>query len=151
METSSTVGTRGKWLVSSLTFGLACVFLVAFSSKVFAFESFETSLYYSLLIPNAWVRPAGVVLLISELVVALGLLYPPLRRVALMSMAVMISLFLAYALWRWVQNIPVPCHCFGALLTMTAPQALLLNLVLLTAVGWLLATIKPGSNDPLPA
>lgn len=121
---------------------LAVVFGTAALGKVARFSEFEASLIASRLVPlnQVSVICAGVVAL--EFILAAGLFLslvaPVPRQPLLCASAVLFSTFLSYALWRQVQGIQVPCHCFGFLFTLAAWQAMLMNTALLSLITALL-------------
>ena len=121
-----------KALVNHLLVGfLSMVFLAAAIAKTMSFRELEATLIASKLVPMLVVSPIGVLLLVTEYLVALLLLIPKTRLSALHAASVLCGLFAAYSTWRWMKGISVPCTCFGALFKLEPWQSLLLNTALL--------------------
>jgi uncharacterized membrane protein len=118
---------------------LALVFATAGLAKLQRFSEFEDTLLASRLVPLGWVRLAATALIVLELAVAASLFVPRTRTTALQTAALLICVFIGYSAWRWWRDIPIPCHCFGALFTLAPWQALLLNIGLLGLTTGLLA------------
>jgi hypothetical protein len=121
---------------------LALVFGTAAAAKIQGFNNFESTLIASLLVPQGWTRFGAVLIVTLEVVLTLGLFIPTLRKSSLQILAAMVSVFIGYSLWRGLQHIPIPCHCFGALFTMSPLQSVLLNLGLVSLIAWLLACLE---------
>jgi uncharacterized membrane protein YphA (DoxX/SURF4 family) len=143
-----TVAMVPRFRLSSV--GLACallalIFLTAGLAKIQRFDEFESTLVASRLVPLYQARLAATALIVLELVLAASLLHPRTRTTALQTAALLICVFIGYSAWRWMQNIPVPCHCFGVLFTMTPWQAILFNLALLGLTIWPL--VRNGAGD----
>lgn len=126
---------------------LAGVFLLAAVTKLRTFGEFAATLVAARLFPDQLVPVVGATVIILELAV-LGLLLPnPRVRQSALAIAVFLCCtFLAYSAWRWLENIQVPCHCFGTLFTLEPYQSVLLNVVLL-----LLASSLFNLHDSNPA
>lgn len=125
---------------------LALVFGTAAIAKIQGFNDFESTLVASLLVPLGWTRFGAVLIVTLEIVLTIGLFIPALRKSSLQLLAGMVSVFISYSLWRGLQHIPVPCHCFGALFTMSPLQSLLLNIGLLSLITYLLYRIEETSQ-----
>ncbi len=110
---------------------LSMVFLAAAVAKTTAFRELEATLAASKLVPVLLTSQAGVLLVVTEYLVALLLLIPKTRQPALNAATVLCSVFIAYSTWRWMQGISVPCHCFGALFKMEPWQSIVFNFCLL--------------------
>ena len=138
-----------RWRINGVFLGcfiLALVFGTAAAAKIQGFNNFESTLVASLLVPQGWTRFGAVLIVTLEVVLTIGVFIPTLRKSSLQLLAVMVSVFIGYSIWRGLQHIPIPCHCFGALFTMTPVQSLSLNLVLLIVVVWLLVKTDSPSN-----
>ena len=122
---------------------LSVVFGTASIAKLQGFNNFKSTIAGSLLVPQSMTYFVSVLIVTLEIALTLGLFIPALRRSSLQLFAGMISIFMAYSAWRGIQHIPLPCHCFGALFTMTPLQAFFLNLGLLSLVAYLLACLEP--------
>ena len=114
---------------------LSLVFLTSAVAKTRSFHELESTLAASRLVPVLLVSQAATLLLVTEFLLAFLLLLPVARRPALHASIVLVSVFAAYSTWRWMQGIPVPCHCFGRLFQLTPIQSILINLALLSVLG----------------
>lgn len=133
-----------KALVNNLLCGfLSMVFLAAAIAKTMSFRELEATLIASKLVPVLLTTQAGVLLLVTEYLMAPLLLIPKTRQPALNAVAVLCSMFLTYSTWRWMQGISVPCTCFGALLRIEPWQSILLN------IGLLATTCVCSTNPPV--
>ncbi len=140
-----------RWRIDGVLLGcivLAIVFGTAAAAKIQGFNNFESTLVASLLVSQGWTRFGAVLIVTLEVVLTIGLFIPTLRKSSLQLLAAMVSVFIGYSFWRGLQQIPIPCHCFGALFTMTPLQSLLLNLGLLSLMIWVLLKISkiPSQN-----
>ena len=88
------------------------VFLIAAIAKTATFRELEATLVASQLIPIPVVAYTAVFLLVLEYLLALLLLVPSTRRFALHAATLLICIFVAYSLWRWMQGIAVPSPLF---------------------------------------
>ena len=139
-----------RWRIDSVLLGcivLAIVFGTAAAAKIQGFNDFESTLVASLLVPQGWTRFGAVLIVTLEVVLTIGLFIPTLRKSSLQLLAAMVSVFIGYSLWRGIQHIPLPCHCFGALFTMTPLQSVLLNLGLLSLITHLLTCLEPHKKE----
>ncbi len=74
-----------------------------------------------------------------ELVLAVLLLVPKLRRIGFIASTMLMGFFSAYVAWVWFGLAGrVPCSCGGVISSLTWGQHLILNLVFLgiSVVGW---------------
>jgi hypothetical protein len=121
---------------------IAAVFSVAAVAKQRSFREFEATLQASHLVPSLALATFATTIIALEAVIALGLLVPilqPILRKLCLSLAMLLSCtFISYSVWRWHEGIQAPCHCFGILFTMTPLASILLNMMLLTAILYLL-------------
>lgn len=129
---------------------LAGVFGTAATAKMQSMGDFERTLMASHLVPTALVSASATAVVSLEIVVAVGLLAPLLRpavQIISLKIATVISAtFLSYSAWRWVEDIPVPCQCFGVLFRIDPPFAILLNLFLLAITLYALSGNGPVST-----
>ena len=122
-------------LVNHLLCGfLSMVFLAAAVAKTMSFRELEATLAASKLVPVLLTRQAGMLLIVTEYLVSLLLIFPKTRQPTLNVAATLCSVFIAYSTWRWQQGISVPCTCFGALFRLEPWQSILLNTGLLIAI-----------------
>lgn len=121
---------------------LAGVFATAAVAKLQNFNQLERTLTVSRLIPTGLVPMVSCLVIALEFTIALGLMVPflqPVLQKMSLHLAMLLSVtFMSYSAWRIVERIPVPCHCFGKLFTMTPPESILLNLGLLALILFLL-------------
>ena len=139
-----------RWSIDGVLLGcivLAIVFGTAAAAKIQGFNNFESTIVASLLVPQGWTRFGAVLIVTLEVILTIGLFIPTLRKSSLQLLAAMVSVFIGYSLLRGLQNIPIPCHCFGALFTMTPLQSFLLNVGLVSLITWLLKKINLPKND----
>ena len=122
---------RQTWINHALCVILSMVFLAAAIAKTMSFHELEATLAASKLVPVLLTSQAGVLLIVTEYLVALLLLLPKTRMPALHSATILCSGFVAYSTWRWMQGIAVPCHCFGALFKLEPLQSITLNFFLI--------------------
>ena len=125
---------RQTWINHALCVILSMVFLAAAIAKTLSFRELEATLAASKLVPVLLTSQAGVLLIVTEYLVALLLLLPKTRIPALHASTILCSMFAAYSAWRWKQGISVPCHCFGALFTIEPWQSILINGMLLAMI-----------------
>lgn len=125
---------------------LSAVFLLAASAKISNFESFEIILNKSQLLGGGYAHWIGMAIIAVELVAVAGLWFARTRPFSLHLFVGLCSLFIAYSAWRWTQNIPVPCSCFGALFKMSPAQSIGLNLGLIAITLFLLES-EPTNID----
>jgi hypothetical protein len=118
---------------------LAVIFARAALAKLSGLHEIESTLMAARLVPVSLTRLAAISLIVVELATAGCLMAPRLRASGLQLTALLLCLFIGYSAWRWWQNIPIPCHCFGALFKMAPWAALLLNFGLLGLTISLLA------------
>ena len=135
------------WEILFPLFLLSLTFLTSALAKTRSFSELESSLAASRLVPIPWVSIAGVFLLVLEYLLSVLLFIPATRRPALYTAAIVISTFVAYTVWRWMQGIGVPCHCFGVLFKLAPWQSLLLNGILLGMTAHLLTIPTPSLSS----
>lgn len=121
---------------------VAAVFLSAAVSKTSRFSEFQATLMASRLIPQLAVVVFARCIIIAELALSIALLSAATRKVSLWGLIFLVSIFLSYNAWRWIENIAVPCTCFGLLFNITPLQSVFLNVSLLAV----LASLLPESN-----
>jgi hypothetical protein len=134
-------GSQKRWHINGVYLGcivLTIIFGTAAVAKIQGFNNFESTIVASLLVPIGWTPFVATLIVTLEVLLTLGLFVPAFRKSSLQIMAVMVSMFIGYALWRGLQQIPIPCHCFGTLFTLTPMQSLMLNVSILLLVTFLL-------------
>ena len=110
------------------------VFLAVAIAKTLSFRELEATLAASQLVPVLLTTQIGILLVATEYLLALLLLLPQFRKPALNVATGLVSVFVGYATWRWMQGIAVPWHGFGALFKLEAWQSLCLNFGLIALI-----------------
>lgn len=111
---------------------IAAILTTAAAAKLSSFREFESTLLVSrLLFPGA-VSLFAALFIITEFALAASLFIRAQSSAPLQVTQFLFCLFLSYSLWRWWQNIPVPCSCFGPLFTLHPGAGILLNFSLLS-------------------
>jgi hypothetical protein len=116
---------------------IASVFAIAAVAKVNDFTEFRTTLERSMLVPAYLVPAFAISLIVAEFVVALCLLARPTGVVGANLALALSSLFVAYAFWRWLQDIRAPCSCFGLLFKLPPGYSAVISLSLAACSAWL--------------
>ncbi len=73
----------------------------------------------------------AVLIPIFELLISLLLLVPSLRRLGMLASCVLMSLFTLYLIYMRFTAAELPCHCGGAISTLSWTQHIWLNLMLI--------------------
>ncbi|MBS1718455.1 MAG: hypothetical protein JSS72_12065 [Armatimonadetes bacterium] len=99
--------------------------LVAFTGKIVALDRFISTVHSLKVLPPEMIVPLVLIILALELAIATGLLWK--RTLALASAAALglFAVFCAYALYRIVAHVTVPCYCFGPLFRLEPKYQLL--------------------------
>lgn len=77
---------------------------------------------------------AGVVLFVeyaTALILLASLAVPRLARPVFWAVASLGSLFLAYAVWRLLIGVPVPCSCFGTFFDLPPAASAVVSLTMI--------------------
>lgn len=111
----------------------ALVLILAVMAKVRDFDELLSVMRMTRLFPEATVRPLAFGVVGAEAMIALGLLVPAVRSLALVSFGSLLGSFAGFHVWRWSQGMTAPCTCFGKLFTLSAPGALALVALLYVA------------------
>jgi hypothetical protein len=127
---------------------LTTVFCTASIAKMLDMRGFQSTVRGSMLAPDYLVAPVSSAVIALEAGFLIGLWIPKTRPAALHLGAVLCSVFFGYSAWRALQGIPVPCHCFGRLFTMSPWQGMALNTGLLAILAWMI-TAEPTKLDRL--
>ena len=146
LKTTSGDQRRKTWIGRLICVFLSMVFLAAAVAKTLSFRELEATLAASKLVPVLLTSQAGVLLVVTEYLIALLLIFPKTRQPALNAAVVLCSVFIAYSTWRWMQGISVPCSCFGALFTIQPWQSILLNTGLIVVCAYILHSVTPGQE-----
>lgn len=108
-----------------LTYLLASLLMWASVAKATYIQQFQDSLLASYLVPRSVVAPFSVAMIAIEAIIAVALILPKTRSVGSTASLLLSGLFVGYGMWRLLQNIGVPCSCFGPFLSLTPLQSLI--------------------------
>ena len=123
--------------VSPRDIALALIAILYASSavlKLTALTQLNDSIGSAGLFPARWSGPIGILTIAAELTAALLIVIPLVRSKGIFLAQCLSALFFGYSLWRFYQDIPVPCSCFGPLFTVPPLAMVLLNVVILTVL-----------------
>lgn len=122
---------------------LVLLFTYTGFSKVFAFESYQGTLFNQPL-PHSLSRPLSYILPAAELLTAIGLLLPKTRRLALLSSLILLTVFTLYIGSILLHFFPkTPCSCGGIFRSLTWAQHFWLNVLLMALTLYALFYRKP--------
>jgi uncharacterized membrane protein YphA (DoxX/SURF4 family) len=113
---------------------LAILFMVSGISKIVQIRQFEDSIMTARIVPSFLVDYVSRFIIGLEIVVSIGLLFRKTREKSLELIFLLSSTFLAYSIWRMIQGISMPCHCFGILFRMSPVVSILLNAGIISSV-----------------
>jgi hypothetical protein len=142
------VNQKQRKVVLLLFFFVVAIFLFAAISKIVSFKNFISAIDLSLLTGNGFATLIAIFVILIEFS-SIGLLFPKTRNSALVVLTGLCGSFLGYSGWKWAAQIPIPCNCFGPVLTMQPWMSLLLNLVLLVVLTWLRLVAVPHRRKEL--
>lgn len=128
---------------------LASVFITAALPKIKDPAAFAASIEGFRLIGGSWAMATAIVLPWLELVLAIGLLTPWLRRASAWSIALLLGLFIALHLSAWARGLDIDCGCFGA--SASSPDyhwLVLRNLALLILTIYILRIAQRNKYAP---
>lgn len=129
---------------------VSAILLLTGFTKLVSFEGFKDTLSASYLFPASLVGFIGGAFVATELLIALALLVPKTRLLALRGTILLGSLLLGYQAWRWFGGIATPCSCLGALYNLSFGESLLLiGLMLSSAVAGIRGKNFKPSGRPL--
>ena len=140
-----------RWQINGEFLGcvvLAVVFGTAAVAKIQKFPEFLSTLTASHLIPNGYEQIVGKFIVSIEIIILTSLFFQKYRKIAINLVLFLCSAFISYSFWRWIQDISVPCHCFGTLFSMAPWQSAILNSVLLLIA--ILISLKDSSTKDVP-
>lgn len=106
-------------------------------AKAAHFAAFEDLLLQSGMLPHWSVPAVAVLVIVLEMGIAVGIWNFRTQDLCSQALVVFSCILLVFSAWRWIQNIPSPCPCFGTLLALTPQEAVGLDALLL-ALGLLL-------------
>ncbi|HKZ81635.1 MAG TPA: MauE/DoxX family redox-associated membrane protein [Pyrinomonadaceae bacterium] len=131
-----------KWLVHLSRFGLAGLFLITAGAKLAVAKTFASNvgelLSASGLNFQRWMWPTTVIVIASEVVIAVFLFLPRTIRLGAILAALMLIAFAGYALYYVyvLHGEPLECGCFGGIIaSQLGVKTALRNLALLLPVG----------------
>ena len=128
---------------------LASVFISAALPKLKDPVAFAAAIDAYRTISGSWAMAAATVLPWLELIIAVGLLTPWLRRASAWIMALLLGLFIALHLSAWARGLNIDCGCFGE--SGSSPDyhwLILRNLALLLATVFILRIAQRNNNAP---
>jgi uncharacterized membrane protein YphA (DoxX/SURF4 family) len=128
---------------------LASVFISAALPKLKDPVAFAAAIDAYRTISGSWAMAAATVLPWLELIIAVGLLTPWLRRASAWIMALLLGLFIALHLSAWARGLNIDCGCFGE--SGSSPDyhwLILRNLALLLATIFILRIAQRNKNAP---
>lgn len=133
------------WFVEIVAFLISALFIYTGIMKlrehdVFRFAIGNTPVLKPMASALAWALP------VLELLIAVLLLVPALRRKGLYAAFGLMIAFTIYIAANLVFASKLPCNCGGVLQQMTWPQHLVFNIVVTAAAGLALAWDKPATN-----
>jgi uncharacterized membrane protein YphA (DoxX/SURF4 family)/thiol-disulfide isomerase/thioredoxin len=97
-------------------------------------------------VPLRLARPGGVLLPISELVIAVSLLFPPTARWGALAAAGLLGLFVVVIANALAHGRAPDCHCFGQLSSEPAGWGTLLRNGILIALAVTVVALGPGPD-----
>ena len=124
---------------------LAGVFVIAALPKIKDPIAFAAAIEGYRILSGSWAMAAATALPWLELIIAIGLITPWLRRASAWTIAGLLALFIALHLSAWARGLNINCGCFGE--STDSPDYLWLilrNLALLLAALYVL--ILAGRN-----
>jgi uncharacterized membrane protein YphA (DoxX/SURF4 family) len=128
---------------------LASVFISAALPKLKDPVAFAAAIDAYRTISGSWAMAAATVLPWLELIIAVGLLTPWLRRASAWIMALLLGLFIALHLSAWARGLNIDCGCFGE--SGSSPDyhwLFVRNLALLLATVFILRIAQRNKNAP---
>ncbi|SHM57674.1 Methylamine utilisation protein MauE [Chitinophaga jiangningensis] len=136
---------KKNWFVEIVAFLIAALFIYTGIMKfrehdVFRFAIGNTPVLKPISSVLAWGLPA------LELVIAVLLLVPALRRKGLYAAFGLMIAFTVYIAANLIFASKLPCNCGGVLQQMTWPQHLVFNIVVTAAAGLALVWEKQATN-----
>lgn len=127
-------GLEVEWLIKSIVYVFAILFIYAATSKLLDFETFTVQLAQSPLLSAyagviAWLVP-GIEILIAGLLV-----FPRFRHFALYACFTLMVMFTAYIFIILNFSDFIPCSCGGVLEKLSWTQHLIFNIVFIVLAG----------------
>lgn len=127
---SKLVGNR--YLVLAFRFILGFIFLMSAIGKLIDLKGSVDAVYGFNVFPMAFAHFAGLVVPFIELLMALGLLFGVLTRLAALGASIMsIAFFLVKAHVLLIQGRQIDCGCFGALMSTMASVTIYMDIPML--------------------
>lgn len=131
-------------LVDIICLLFVLLFVYAAASKLFDFENFTIQLGQSPLL-NAFANWISITVPISELIIAIVLLFPKLRLLGLYFAYTLMTMFTAYIYIILNYSAFVPCSCGGILEKMTWEEHLTFNVFFILLAGIAVLLIPENS------
>ena len=127
---------------------LAAVLLAAAVAKLRALEEFAGVVHNYRLLPELLTRPVAYALPYIEIVLALGLLLDPTRRLAAVASAALLAVFaIAMAINLWRGRVHIDCGCFAPALKQRLSWALVARNGVLIGLALLVVPLAPASRS----
>jgi uncharacterized membrane protein YphA (DoxX/SURF4 family) len=127
---------------------LAAVLLGAAVAKLRALEEFAGVVHNYRLLPELLTRPVAYALPHIEIVLALGLLLDPTRRLAAVASAALLAVFaIAMAINLWRGRVHIDCGCFASALKQRLSWALVARNGVLIGLALLVVPLAPASRS----
>jgi uncharacterized membrane protein YphA (DoxX/SURF4 family) len=124
------IGNRYLALLFRLLLGL--VFLLSAIGKLVDLQGSVDAVYGFNVFPLAFAHFAGLVVPFIELLIALGLIFGVLTRLAALGASIMsIAFFLVKAHVLFIQGRQIDCGCFGALMSTMASVTIYMDIPML--------------------
>lgn len=138
-----------KYLLDFLVFLFILLFVYASVSKLVDYETFENQLGQSPLL-SAFASLVAPGVIISELIVALLLIFERTRLIALFGFYTLMVLFTAYIIIILNFTDFIPCSCGGVLEQLGWTEHLVFNVGFMGLGGWAVFLVNARSSPPGP-
>ena len=125
---------------------LASLLLLAAVAKFLSVQSFVSVLERSKLSPPVFAYPLAVFIVGAEATLALCLLLPATRRLALLSGVFLFSCFAAFSLHSFITAPGTPCSCLGTFFAVPSQYMLGIDLVFAALSAFLFQHSTPFIN-----
>lgn len=101
------------WATRALQLVLAALFLYSAITKFADIYLFGEILRSYELLPESLIKPLAILLPLSEVLVAIGLLFSPTATLAAYGVALLSAFFGIILAFKWGDMMPYGCGCFG--------------------------------------
>lgn len=110
---------------------ISTILLASVAGKLTTLDQFVRVLSKTFGTTYSWDRVLAVIIICFELSTAVTLLVPRWRQLGSSACAILLLSFLSFHALKWIDNISVPCLCFGALYKVQPLHAVLLSSAML--------------------